>query len=170
MKLQALLLAAVMAGAAAFAPYAGPELESFEFVYQVPDGPALRIVGSKPRGRDAPAVVFLPYGIIPYADQLPFFLPAMEAVAQRGFAVALVEYPDIELYPDQAGSEDLEKVCEGSGAGYYVVPAGEISLVGPAPTPHNSFSNPIDGFFAPGGQVWQAEAAFEWLLGAAFGP
>ena len=115
MKLQALLLAAFMAGASGFAPYAGPDLESFDFVYQVPDGPGLHIAGFKPRGRDAPAVVFLPYGIIPYEDQLPFFLPAMEAVAQRGFAVALVEYPDIELYPDQAGSADLEKVCSGPG-------------------------------------------------------
>ena len=64
-----------------------------------------------------------------------------------------------------------EDCIQSSGAGYYVVPAGEISLIGPAPTPHNSFSNPIDGFFEPGGtKVWQAEAAFEWLLGAAFGP
>jgi len=58
-----LQILALAAGAAAFAPYAGPDLESFEFVYQVPDGPdqvTLRIVGSKPRGRDAPAVVFLP--------------------------------------------------------------------------------------------------------------
>ena len=48
---------------------------------------------------------------------------------------------------------------------------GEISLVGPAPTPHNSFSNPIDGFFAPGGtEVWQADKTFEWLLATAFGP
>ena len=62
MKLQALHLAAVMAGASAFSPYAGPDLESFDFVYQVPDGPALRIAGSKPRGRDAPAVVFLAPG------------------------------------------------------------------------------------------------------------
>ena len=158
-----LQILALAAGAAAFAPYAGPDLESFEFVYQVPDGPALRIAGTKPRGRDAPAVVFLPYGIIPYEDQLPFFLPAMEAVAQRGFAVALVEYPDIEVYPDQ-----------GSGAGYYVVPAGESpSLFGPpeTATPHNSFSNPIDGFFAPGGtEVWQADKTFEWLLATAFGP
>ena len=60
-----LQILALAAGAAAFAPYAGPDVESFEFVYQVPDGPALRIAGSKPRGRDAPAVVFLPYGIIP---------------------------------------------------------------------------------------------------------
>ena len=343
--LRVLLLAAATTGAAAFAPYAGPDLESFDYEYK-----GLRIAGQKPRGRDAPAVVFLPYGIIPYADQLPFFLPAMEAVAQRGFAVALVEYPDIELYPDQAGSEDLEKVCEGipcpdfeaaipkicdewgsrakktadaiknglceqegvdcssiavagfstgagiatalstpfldglpaslniaaqlsviwapllgagflgtdlpqmyhpcfvngaplvggsgpysmgmdfelspekrlsviseldeyfgnkpplgtqansgpvfelqqlysafckdhadkndciqsSGAGYYVVPAGESpSLFGPPETAnyHNSFSNPIDGFFAPGGTaVWQADAAFEWLLTAAFAP
>ena len=49
----------------------------------------------------------------------------MEAVAQRGFAVALVEYPDIEVYPDQAGSEDLEsgnfaaaipKICDEWGS------------------------------------------------------
>ena len=53
-----LQILALAAGAAAFAPYAGPDVESFEFVYQVPDGPALRIAGSKPRGRDAPAVVF----------------------------------------------------------------------------------------------------------------
>ena len=339
--LRALFLAAATIGASGFAPYAGPDLESFDFEYQ-----GLRIAGSKPRGRDAPAVVFLPYGIIPYEDQLPFFLPAMEAVAQRGFAVALVEYPDIEVYPDQAGSEDLEsgnfaaaipKICDewgsrakktadaienglctqegvdcssiavagfstgagiatalstpfldglpaslniaaqlsviwapllgagllpgaavlpdylhpcfvngaplgpspgpsysmgmdfeldpekrlsviseldeyfgnkpplgtqansgpvfelqqlysafckdhadkndciqSSGAGYYVVPAGESpSLFGPPETAnyHNSFSNPIDGFFAPGGTaVWQADAAFEWLLATAFSP
>ena len=60
-----LQILALAAGASAFSPYAGPDLESFDFVYQVPDGPALHIVGSKPRGRDAPAVVFLPYGIIP---------------------------------------------------------------------------------------------------------
>ena len=37
-------------------------------------------------------------------------------------------------------------------------------------TPHNSFSNPIDGFFAPGGtEVWQADKTFEWLLATAFG-
>ena len=338
-----LQILALTAGAAAFAPYAGPDPESFDYEYK-----GLRLAGFKPRGRDAPAVVFLPYGIIPFDDQIAFFSPAIEAVAQRGFAVALVEYPDIEVYPDQAGSEDLEKVCEGipcpdfaeaipkicdewgsrakktadaiknglceqegvdcssiavagfstgagiatalstpfldglpaslniaaqlsviwapllgagflgtdlpqmyhpcfvngaplvggsgpysmgmdfeldpekrlsviseldelfgnpssqvatsgpvfqlqqlysafckdhgpksnciqsSGAGYYVVPAGESpSLFGPpeTATPHNSFSNPIDGFFEPGGtKVWQADATFEWLLGAAFGP
>ena len=151
-----LQILALAAGAAAFAPYAGPDLEKFDFEYQ-----GLRIAGSKPRGREAPAVVFLPYGIIPYETSLEVLSPAMEAVAQRGFAVALVEYPDIELYPD---------LQPGSGAGYYVVPAGEISLIGPAPTPHNSFSNPIDGFFAPGGtEVWQADKTFEWLLATAFG-
>ena len=119
-----LQILALAGGASAFAPYAGPDLESFEFVYQVPDGPALRIVGSKPRGRDAQGKKF-------------------------------------------------DCIQPGSGAGYYVVPAGESpSLFGPpeTATPHNSFSNPIDGFFAPGGtKVWQADAAFEWLLGAAFG-
>ena len=59
---------------------------------------------------------------------------------------------------------------QSSGAGYYVVPAGDIALV-PGQTYHVSITtNPLQGFFAPGGQVWQAEAAFEWLLGAAFGP
>ena len=57
-----------------------------------------------------------------------------------------------------------------SGAGYYVVPAGEITKL-PDSSNHNSFSNTINGFFAPGGtEVWQAGAAFEWLLTAAFGP
>ena len=340
-KLRALLLAAATTGAAAFANYDGPNLESFNFEYQ-----SLRIAGSKPRGRDAPAVVFLPYGIIPYGDSLAFLSPAMEAVAQRGFAVALVEYPDIDVYPDQAGAEDfgkgdfaaaIQKICiewgsramktadaikdglcaqqgvdcssiavagfstgagiatalstpfligqptplniaaqlsvvwapllgagqlgpgelpllglptlyhpcfvngaplgpspgpppysmrmdfilspekrlsviseldevfgnppaleatsgpvfqlqqlysdfcedhgpkndciQGSGAGYYVVPAGEIALV-PGQSNHNSFSsNPTEGFFEPGGtEVWQAGAAFEWLLATAFGP
>ena len=59
--LRALLLAAATIGALGFAPYAGPDLESFDFVYK-----GLRVAGSKPRGQDAPAVVFLPYGIIPY--------------------------------------------------------------------------------------------------------
>ena len=53
------------------------------------------------------------------------------------------------------------------------MPAGESpSFVGPPETAnyHNSFSNPIDGFFEPGGtKVWQADAAFEWLLATAFG-
>ena len=47
------------------------------------------------------------------------------------------------------------------------------SLFGPAPQSyHVSISiNPAQGFFAPGGtEVWQAEAAFEWLLATAFGP
>ena len=61
---------------------------------------------------------------------------------------------------------------QSSGAGYYVVPAGDIALVGPDPQSyHVSISiNTAQGFFAPGGQVWQAEAAFEWLLATAFGP
>ena len=78
-----------------------------------------------------------------------------------------------QLYSAFCKDDGPKKNCiqPGSGAGYYVVPAGEISLIGPLPTPHNSFSNPIDGFFEPGGtKVWQADAAFEWLLGAAFGP
>ena len=43
-----LLLAAATIGASAFAPYAGPDLERFDFEYQ-----GLRVAGSKPRGRDA---------------------------------------------------------------------------------------------------------------------
>ena len=52
------------------------------------------------------------------------------------------------------------------------MPAGDIALAGPVPQSyHVSISiNTAQGFFAPGGQVWQADAAFEWLLGAAFGP
>ena len=46
--LRALLLAAATIGASAFAPYAGPDLERFDFEYQ-----GLRVAGSKPRGRDA---------------------------------------------------------------------------------------------------------------------
>ena len=48
----------------------------------------------------------------------------------------------------------------------------DLSLIQvPGQTYHVSITtNPLQGFFAPGGQVWQAEAAFEWLLGAAFGP
>ena len=69
------------------------------------------------------------------------------------------------------GHADKNDCIQGSGAGYYVVPAGEIALV-PGQSNHNSFSsNPTEGFFAPGGtEVWQAEAAFEWLLTAAFAP
>ncbi len=70
-------------------------------------------------------------------------------------------------------AEKFDCIQPGSGAGYYVVPAGDIALVGPDPQSyHVSISiNTVQGFFAPGGtEVWQAEAAFEWLLGAAFGP
>ena len=42
--LRALLLAAATIGASAFAPYAGPDLERFDFEYQ-----GLRVAGSKPR-------------------------------------------------------------------------------------------------------------------------
>ena len=81
-----------------------------------------------------------------------------------------------QLYSDFCEGEGKKFDCiqPGSGAGYYVVPAGESpSLFGPpeTATPHNSFSNPIDGFFAPGGtEVWQADKTFEWLLATAFGP
>ena len=78
-----------------------------------------------------------------------------------------------QLYSAFCKDDGPKKNCiqPGSGAGYYVVPAGEIALV-PGQSNHNSFSsNPTEGFFAPGGtEVWQAEAAFEWLLATAFGP
>ena len=163
MKLQALLLAAVTAGAAAFAPYAGPDIESFDFVYQVPDGPALRIAGSKPRGRDAPAV-------ISELDEL--FGNQPEPSVDTSLPVFQLQ----QLYSAFCKDDGPKYNCiqPGSGAGYYVVPAGESpSLFGPpeTATPHNSFSNPIDGFFAPGGtEVWQADKTFEWLLATAFGP
>ena len=109
--LRALLLAAATIGASAFAPYAGPDLERFDFVYQVPDGPALRVAGA--------------------------------------------------ICKDHGPKEDC---IQSSGAGYYVVPADQGLT-------HNSFSGAPNGFFAPGGTaVWQAEAAFEWLLTAAFAP
>mmetsp|Transcript_10359 Transcript_10359/g.32826 ORF Transcript_10359/g.32826 Transcript_10359/m.32826 type:complete len:341 (-) Transcript_10359:203-1225(-) len=336
--LRSVLLATATAGAAAFASYAGADLEAFDFMYE-----GLRTAGLKPRGQ-ASAVVFLPYGIIPYAESLAFLSPAMASVAQRGFSVALVEYPDIQDYPDAAAapffppavptrnipgavaaicaewgyranvtadaiknglcaqqgvdcssiavagfstgagiaaavstylpgtlniaaqlsvawgpllgagqigpgdgpgqfslptlyhpcfvngapfslspgspysmtlnavlapdkrfsviseldelfgnppadeatslpvfelqqlfsafceSEGKKVACiQSSGAGYYVVPAGEITQV-PGSSNHSSFSNVQDGFFAPGGKVWQAEAAFEWLLATAFDP
>ena len=77
-----------------------------------------------------------------------------------------------QLYSDFCEGEGKKFDCiqPGSGAGYYVVPAGDIALV-PGQTYHVSITtNPLQGFFAPGGQVWQAEAAFEWLLATAFGP
>ena len=68
------------------------------------------------------------------------------------------------------GHGPKEDCIQSSGAGYYVVPAGDIALV-PGQTYHVSITtNPLQGFFAPGGQVWQAEAAFEWLLATAFVP
>ena len=76
-----------------------------------------------------------------------------------------------QLYSDFCEGEGKKVDCiQSSGAGYYVVPAGDIALV-PGQTYHVSITtNPLQGFFAPGGQVWQAEAAFEWLLTAAFAP
>ena len=76
-----------------------------------------------------------------------------------------------QLYSDFCEDHGPKNNCiKGSGAGYYVVPAGEITKL-PDFSNHNSFSNTIDGFFEPGGtEVWQAGAAFEWLLTAAFAP
>ena len=70
-----------------------------------------------------------------------------------------------QLYSDFCKDHGPKEDCiQSSGAGYYVVPAS-LGLT------HNSFSGAPNGFFAPGGTaVWQAEAAFEWLLATAFGP
>ena len=86
-------------------------------------------------------------------------------------AMSLPVFELQQTYSDYCKNEGKKVDCiQSSGAGYYVVPAGDIALV-PGQTYHVSITtNPLQGFFAPGGQVWQAEAAFEWLLGAAFGP
>ena len=70
-----------------------------------------------------------------------------------------------QLYSDFCKDHGPKENCiQSSGAGYYVVPADQGLT-------HNSFSGAPNGFFAPGGTaVWQAEAAFEWLLTAAFPP
>ena len=70
-----------------------------------------------------------------------------------------------QLYSDFCKDHGPKEDCiQSSGAGYYVVPADQGLT-------HNSFSGAPNGFFAPGGTaVWQAEAAFEWLLTAAFAP
>ncbi len=80
-------------------------------------------------------------------------------------------FPLQQVFSDYCKLEITTGDCiQSSGAGYYVVPAGEITTL-PGQSYHVAISaNPTEGFFAPGGQVWQAEAAFEWLLGAAFGP
>ena len=70
-----------------------------------------------------------------------------------------------QLYSDFCKDHGPKEDCiQSSGAGYYVVPADQGLT-------HNSFSGAPNGFFAPGGTaVWQAEAAFEWLLATAFVP
>ena len=86
-------------------------------------------------------------------------------------AMSLPVFELQQTYSDYCKNEGKKVDCiQSSGAGYYVVPAGDIALV-PGQTYHVSITtNPLQGFFAPGGQVWQAEAAFEWLLATAFGP
>ena len=86
-------------------------------------------------------------------------------------AMSLPVFELQQTYSDYCKNEGKNVDCiQSSGAGYYVVPAGDIALV-PGQTYHVSITtNPLQGFFAPGGQVWQAEAAFEWLLATAFGP
>ena len=75
--------------------------------------------------------------------------------------VAATARPSPRRCEDHGPKEDC---IQSSGAGYYVVPAS-LGLT------HNSFSGAPNGFFAPGGTaVWQAEAAFEWLLATAFDP
>lgn len=75
------------------------------------------------------------------------------------------------------GDGEKGNCIQPDGSGYYVVPMDEIAQVPSLDPPpplqsyHSSIStNPTQGFFAEGGtEIWQAEAAFDWLLEAAFG-
>ena len=201
LPLRALLLAAATICASGFAPYAGPDLESFDFDYQ-----GLRIaaplLGAGQLGPGEPPQFGLPdlyhpcfvngapFGPSPgtsYSMGMDLFLSPEKRLSVISELDELFGNPSAEvatsgpvfqlqqLYSDFCEGEGKKFDCiqPGSGAGYYVVPAGESpSLFGPpeTATPHNSFSNPIDGFFAPGGtEVWQADKTFEWLLATAFG-
>ena len=106
------------------------------------------------------------FSVISEQDELFGNPSALEATSGPVFQLQ-------QLYSDFCEGHGPKNDCiQSSGAGYYVVPAGDIALAGPVPQSyHVSISiNTAQGFFAPGGQVWQADAAFEWLLGAAFGP
>ena len=191
MKLQALFLAAFMAGASGFAPYAGPDLESFDFDYQ-----GLRIaaplLGAGQLGPGEPPQFGLPdlyhpcfvngapFGPSPgtsYSMGMDLFLSPEKRLSVISELDELFGNPTAEvaksspvfqlqqLYSDFCKDHGPKEDCiQSSGAGYYVVPADQGLT-------HNSFSGAPNGFFAPGGTaVWQAEAAFEWLLATAFGP
>ena len=190
MKLQA-LLAAVMAGASAFAPYAGPDLESFDFDYQGLRIAAL-LLGAGQLGPGEPPQFGLPdlyhpcfvngapFGPSPgtsYSMGMDLFLSPEKRLSVISELDELFGNPTAEvaksspvfqlqqLYSDFCKDHGPKEDCiQSSGAGYYVVPANQGLT-------HNSFSGAPNGFFAPGGTaVWQAEAAFEWLLATAFGP
>ena len=191
LPLRALLLAAATICASGFAPYAGPDLESFDFDYQ-----GLRIaaplLGAGQLGPGEPPQFGLPdlyhpcfvngapFGPSPgtsYSMGMDLFLSPEKRLSVISELDELFGNPTAEvaksspvfqlqqLYSDFCKDHGPKEDCiQSSGAGYYVVPADQGLT-------HNSFSGAPNGFFAPGGTaVWQAEAAFEWLLTAAFAP
>ena len=191
LPLRALLLAAATICASGFAPYAGPDLESFDFDYQ-----GLRIaaplLGAGQLGPGEPPQFGLPdlyhpcfvngapFGPSPgtsYSMGMDLFLSPEKRLSVISELDELFGNPTAEvaksspvfqlqqLYSDFCKDHGPKEDCiQSSGAGYYVVPADQGLT-------HNSFSGAPNGFFAPGGTaVWQAEAAFEWLLATAFGP
>ena len=103
------------------------------------------------------------FSVISEQDELFGNPSALEATSGPVFQLQ-------QFYSDFCEDHGPKNNCiKGSGAGYYVVPAGEITKL-PDFSNHNSFSNTIDGFFEPGGtEVWQADKTFEWLLATAFG-
>ena len=191
LPLRALLLAAATICASGFAPYAGPDLESFDFDYQ-----GLRIaaplLGAGQLGPGEPPQFGLPdlyhpcfvngapFGPSPgtsYSMGMDLFLSPEKRLSVISELDELFGNPTAEvaksspvfqlqqLYSDFCKDHGPKEDCiQSSGAGYYVVPANQGLT-------QNSFSGAPNGFFAPGGTaVWQAEAAFEWLLATAFGP
>ena len=191
LPLRALLLAAATICASGFAPYAGPDLESFDFDYQ-----GLRIaaplLGAGQLGPGEPPQFGLPdlyhpcfvngapFGPSPgtsYSMGMDLFLSPEKRLSVISELDELFGNPTAEvaksspvfqlqqLYSDFCKDHGPKEDCiQSSGAGYYVVPADQGLT-------HNSFSGAPNGFFAPGGTaVWQAEAAFEWLLATAFVP
>ena len=112
--LRALLLAAATTGAAAFAPYTGPTLETIDQEFCGDIGPCQRIVGSKKPG-PAPAVVLLPYSETQFDVTLGILKPTMDKIAEQGYSVALIG-PDYYDYPDRAGTPFLPDETEAATA------------------------------------------------------
>ena len=112
--LRALLLAAATAGAAAFAPYTGPTLETIDQEFCGDIGPCQRIVGSKKPG-PAPAVVLLPYSETQFDVTLGILKPTMDKIAEQGYSVALIG-PDYYDYPDRAGEPLLPNIPAAAAA------------------------------------------------------